>query len=291
MSYQPIKKEYETFSLPRNMNDIVELPHSEGYNEWLAFHLIEFYHEISLLCKIIRPKFCTKKTCTRMNASSKTEYYWADDKNYKDPKMVTAPEYIDFLMEYIETTINDRNIFPVKSNDTPSTSVNPNTTNNTNTKTNTNMKEKKEQKNKNENANEKESESENKKTKEKENRIFPNSFHSVCKKLLRRMARVYGHIYYAHYSILLQLKIDIHVNTCFKHFIYFTLRYNMVNKQEFMAFGKIVTKLAPDLFLIQRQRPPKAIKQQGMRRTYSDQRQVSNHNGSHKRYGRQVERV
>ena len=42
------------------------------------------------------------------------EYHWCDGVNYKKPTALPAPQYISLLMEWVESQINDENIFPVK---------------------------------------------------------------------------------------------------------------------------------------------------------------------------------
>lgn len=51
---------------------------------------------------------------------------------------------------------------------------------------------------------------------------FPATFKSTVKNIMKRLFRVYAHIYYSHFDSICELKAEAHLNTCFKHFIYFS---------------------------------------------------------------------
>ena len=42
------------------------------------------------------------------------EYHWCDGVNYKKPTALPAPQYITLLMDWVESQINNENLFPVK---------------------------------------------------------------------------------------------------------------------------------------------------------------------------------
>jgi len=44
---------------------------------------------------------------------------------------------------------------------------------------------------------------------------------SVAKTILKRLFRVYAHIYHQHFDAVMQLQEEAHLNTSFKHFIFF----------------------------------------------------------------------
>jgi len=50
---------------------------------------------------------------------------------------------------------------------------------------------------------------------------FPKNFLSIAKTILKRLFRVYAHIYHQHFSEVVQLGEEAHLNTSFKHFIFF----------------------------------------------------------------------
>lgn len=51
---------------------------------------------------------------------------------------------------------------------------------------------------------------------------FPPSFQDVICAIFKRLFRVYAHIYHSHFKHICALKEEAHLNTCFKHFMYFT---------------------------------------------------------------------
>jgi hypothetical protein len=51
---------------------------------------------------------------------------------------------------------------------------------------------------------------------------FPPTFQSVICAIFKRLFRVYAHIYHTHFKHVCALGEEAHLNTCFKHFVYFT---------------------------------------------------------------------
>jgi len=50
---------------------------------------------------------------------------------------------------------------------------------------------------------------------------FTKNFLSIAKTILKRLFRVYAHIYHTHFDSIVTLGEEAHLNTSFKHFIYF----------------------------------------------------------------------
>lgn len=46
---------------------------------------------------------------------SSYEYLWADGVKVKDPVKLSAPEYIDCLMSWVEEQLNDQTLFPLEA--------------------------------------------------------------------------------------------------------------------------------------------------------------------------------
>ena len=40
------------------------------------------------------------------------EYFWADGVQYKKPTKLPAPQYVSLLMDWIDSKINDEEVFP-----------------------------------------------------------------------------------------------------------------------------------------------------------------------------------
>ncbi|KAI8780780.1 MOB kinase activator 3B [Biomphalaria glabrata] len=61
---------------------------------------------------------------------------------------------------------------------------------------------------------------------------FPKNYMSIAKKILKRLFRVFVHVYIHHFDKLLAIGAEAHVNTCYKHFYYFVTEYNLIDKKE-----------------------------------------------------------
>ncbi|KAG0244734.1 maintenance of ploidy protein mob2 [Mortierella sp. GBAus27b] len=94
-----------------NFKTIVQLPKYVDLNEWLAVNAFDFYTYINMFYGSIAD-FCTARECPNMSAGSGSEYLWMDGQ--KKSSKVPAPQYIDFVMSWIQTLINDENTFPTK---------------------------------------------------------------------------------------------------------------------------------------------------------------------------------
>jgi MOB kinase activator 1 len=96
-----------------NLHEAVKLPDGENVNDWLAVNVTDFYNEISLLYGVLMD-VCTPVSCPSMTAGKNYEYKWADGVRIKKPIRCSAPKYIDFMMTWVQTTLDDETIFPVR---------------------------------------------------------------------------------------------------------------------------------------------------------------------------------
>lgn len=94
-----------------NLQMAVELPESEDLNEWLAVNTVDFFNQLNLLYGSIT-EFCTPKACPMMSAGPRYEYLWADGVRVKKPIKCSAPDYVDYLMEWVQGILDDESIFP-----------------------------------------------------------------------------------------------------------------------------------------------------------------------------------
>ncbi|KAF3625105.1 MOB kinase activator-like 1A [Capsicum annuum] len=67
--------------------------------------------EVNLLYGTLT-EFCTPENCPTMTAGPKYEYRWADGVQIKKPIEVSAPKYVEYLMDWIETQLDDESLFP-----------------------------------------------------------------------------------------------------------------------------------------------------------------------------------
>merc|ERR1711953_1059444 len=80
-----------------NLRCTVALPEGEDLNEWIAYHISDFYKQTSMLYGAILPK-CTTSKCPTMSAG-KHCYLW--QVSGSPPKPLPAAEYVDNLMTWI----------------------------------------------------------------------------------------------------------------------------------------------------------------------------------------------
>jgi hypothetical protein len=52
------------------------------------------------------------------------------------------------------------------------------------------------------------------------------------KNIFKRLFRVYAHMYHSHVESIIALGAEAHLNTCFKHFMYFILEFALVERKE-----------------------------------------------------------
>lgn len=72
---------------------------------------------------------------------------------------------------------------------------------------------------------------------------FPKTFMSEAKKIMRRLFRVYAHIYHQHFSEVVSLGEEAHLNTSFKHFIFFVQEFELIDKKELVPLQELIFKL------------------------------------------------
>jgi len=72
---------------------------------------------------------------------------------------------------------------------------------------------------------------------------FPKNFQSICKNILKKLFRVYAHIYHCHFPIIIQLGEEPHLNTSLKHFVYFCNEFNLIEQKQFAPLSDLIDKL------------------------------------------------
>eukprot|EP01103_Thecamoeba_quadrilineata_P017514 TRINITY_DN6251_c0_g1_i1.p1 TRINITY_DN6251_c0_g1~~TRINITY_DN6251_c0_g1_i1.p1 ORF type:complete len:217 (-),score=33.83 TRINITY_DN6251_c0_g1_i1:151-801(-) len=185
-----LKKYAEATLGSGNLRLAVVLPEGEDLNEWLAVNTVDFFNQINMLYGTIT-EFCTATECPVMTAGPKYEYHWADGANIKKAIKVPAPDYVDYLMVWVQNQLDDETIFPSKIGVQ-----------------------------------------------------FPKNFQSIVKNIFKRLFRVYAHIYHSHFTKIISLGEEAHLNTSFKHFIYFIQEFNLVEKKELAPLQELIVTLS-----------------------------------------------
>eukprot|EP01105_Mastigella_eilhardi_P004691 TRINITY_DN162_c0_g2_i1.p1 TRINITY_DN162_c0_g2~~TRINITY_DN162_c0_g2_i1.p1 ORF type:complete len:248 (-),score=62.39 TRINITY_DN162_c0_g2_i1:57-719(-) len=175
-----------------NLKLAVTLPEGEDLNEWLAVNTVDFFNQINMLYGTIT-EFCTKETCPKMSAGPRYEYHWADGKTIKKAIDCPAPQYVDYLMTWVQQQLDDESTFPSKIG-VP----------------------------------------------------FPSGFLKIVKTIFKRLFRVYAHIYYSHFPKIVSLGEEAHLNTSFKHFIYFVSEFGLIDRKELAPLESLIKSLCTD---------------------------------------------
>lgn len=170
------------------LRNTVKLPDGEDENEWIAVNTVHFYNAANMIYGTCA-EYCTETSCAIMSAGPKYEYLWKDGIKYKRPTRVSAPVYIDLLLNWVSEQISDPSLFPVD-----------------------------------------------------ETTKFPKNFKTQVKQIYKRLFRLYAHIYYSHFEQICSIGANAHLNTCFKHFVYFVLEFDLVDKDEMAPLKKLISK-------------------------------------------------
>ena len=96
-----------------DLSKAVKLPAGENKLEWLAANTIDFFNQINLLYGAVSD-FCTPESCPTMSAGPDAEYFWQGGKDYPKATSVPAPKYVELLMSWIQSSLDDPKVFPVE---------------------------------------------------------------------------------------------------------------------------------------------------------------------------------
>lgn len=180
-----LKKYAEATLGSGNLRLAVVLPEGEDVSEWLAVNTVDFFNQINMLYGTIT-EFCSKEECPVMTAGPRYEYHWQDGVNFKKPTKLSAPEYVDQLMNWVQGMLDDEAIFPSKIG-VP----------------------------------------------------FPKNFQATIKSIVRRLFRVYAHLYNHHFAQLCALSIEAHINTSYRHFLLFVTEFDLIDPKELAPLAEL----------------------------------------------------
>ncbi|KAI5476291.1 Mob1/phocein family protein, partial [Pseudohyphozyma bogoriensis] len=95
-----------------NFKTIVALPKYVDVNEWVAVNLVDLFNNLNLFYSVVT-EFCTVENNPTMSAGPGMDYTWIDAsrKRVKLP----APQYIDYVLTWVEGLIKDEAVFPTKA--------------------------------------------------------------------------------------------------------------------------------------------------------------------------------
>jgi len=72
---------------------------------------------------------------------------------------------------------------------------------------------------------------------------FPKNFVPVAKTIFKRLFRVYAHVYHQHREDVRRLDEEAHLNTSFKHFIFFVEAFELIDKKELTPLQDLIDVL------------------------------------------------
>jgi len=170
-----------------NLRDVVKLPHGEDVNEWIAANIVDLFNQVSMLYGTIS-EFCTSESCPKMTAGERHEYNWSDGRGAI--MNCSAPEYIEYLMSWIQQEIDNEATFPSQIG-----------------------------------------------------KHFSPNFIQIAQAIMKRLFRVYAHIYHQHFTRVEQLKAIEHLNTSFKHFMLFVQEFNLIDQKQLEPLSELVKEL------------------------------------------------
>lgn len=119
--FELYKKAQASLKSGLDLRKVVQLPEGENINDWIAVHVVDFFNRINLIYGTMS-EFCTERTCPIMSGGLRYEYRWQDGDDYKRPTKLPALKYMNLLMDWIESLINNEDIFPTRVFHSPRTS-------------------------------------------------------------------------------------------------------------------------------------------------------------------------
>jgi len=75
---------------------------------------------------------------------------------------------------------------------------------------------------------------------------FPKDFEKLIRVVFKKFFRIYAHLYYSHFDEIQQLKLLKHLNTSFKHFLFFVMEFRLINKKELAPMIDVIYTLVPE---------------------------------------------
>ena len=194
------------------------LPENEDENEWLAANTVDFFNEISLLYGLVADDALKFKD-PGSGFPPGFEYRWMDEVKHK-PVRCSSPEYVDYVMTWVEDQLGREDVFPIE-----------------------------------------------------EAHPFPEDFKVHVKDIFKRtcvpkipyidccdlhmfqgLFRVFAIIYHRHFGLVEKLEAAAHLNTCFKHFMFFVFQFQLIDEKETKALKGPVDRMMSD-FKAQRDDP------------------------------------
>lgn len=72
---------------------------------------------------------------------------------------------------------------------------------------------------------------------------FPKHFMKIMKTIFKKLFRLYAHIFYSHFESIQNKGAEAHLNSSFKHLVYFILEFDLVETAELVPLKDLIKKL------------------------------------------------
>ena len=72
---------------------------------------------------------------------------------------------------------------------------------------------------------------------------FPEEFMKIVSDIFRRLFRIYAHLYHHHRNDIQAIGAEAHLNTSFKHFMYFVQEFKLIPEEQFGPLKEIIDKI------------------------------------------------
>lgn len=94
-----------------NLAEAVVLPGGEDRDEWLALNTVDFFNEVSLLYGVVADSASERFRNIGEGFPEGFEYRWKDNK-LKHPIKCSGPDYVEYVMSWVEGNLQNEAIFP-----------------------------------------------------------------------------------------------------------------------------------------------------------------------------------
>ena len=168
-----------------SMRSAVAVPESENREEWIAVNTVDLFNEVSLLYGVVVDS-AGRYSKVGEGFPAGYEYRWPDPAT-RSPMRCSAPQYVDFVMTWVDSQLADDRIFPASAG-----------------------------------------------------QPFPRNFNDVVSDIFKRLFRVYAIIYHSLFDTIEGVGAVEHLNTSFKHFMFFAFEFSLVPEKELNALQEPV---------------------------------------------------
>ncbi|ESW96053.1 maintenance of ploidy protein mob1 [Ogataea parapolymorpha DL-1] len=75
---------------------------------------------------------------------------------------------------------------------------------------------------------------------------FPKQFPSLVRTIMKRLFRVYAHMYCHHFDEINELGLQTHLNTSLKHFVLFCSEFHILTSKDYGPLDELVSRMLDD---------------------------------------------